>query len=81
MAKIWQNGVGKITDIKKGKYDIKNYLNHVDSSDTGNDRKNLYANIIMKWFHRDRDDNNGDFIQMERANESGNEDVRSTKRT
>lgn len=29
----------------------------------------------------DRDDNNDDFIQMERANESGNEDVRSTKRT
>ena len=35
----------------------------------------------MKWFYRDRNDNNSDFIQMERANESGNEDVRSIKRT
>lgn len=29
----------------------------------------------------DRDDNNDDFIEMEGANESGNEDARSTKRT
>lgn len=24
----------------------------------------------MKWFHRDKDDNNGNFAQMEIANES-----------
>lgn len=31
----------------------------------------------MKWFHRDKDDNNGNFAQMEIANESGNEEVPS----
>lgn len=31
----------------------------------------------MKRFHRDKDENNNDFIQMERKNESGNEKVPS----
>lgn len=62
--------------LKEQRDNIENYAEHVDFSDTGNGR-NLKHTDVMKRFHRDKDENNNDFIQMERKNESGNEKVPS----
>lgn len=62
--------------LKEQKDNIENYAEHVDFSDTGNGR-NLKHTDVVKRFHRDKDENNDDFIQMERTNESGNEKVPS----
>lgn len=62
--------------LKEQRDNIENYAEHVDFSDTDNGR-NLKHTDVMKRFHRDKDENNNDFIQMERKNESGNEKVPS----
>lgn len=62
--------------LQEQKDNIENYAEHVDFSDTGNGR-NLKHTDVMRRFHRDKDEHNDGFIQMERTNESGNEKVPS----